>query len=185
MVGDVGAGELVGLGDQDPRDVERDVAVADHDRPGAGQVGGDLLEVRVRVVPAHEIDRGDAAGQMFAGDVQRPVGLGADRIDHRVVLLGQLGGADVLADHDVAEEPEPRVVGDLLELLADRLDLGVIRCNAGAHQTPWRRKHLQHVDGDVEVVVGVGGFEQRCRGEESRGTRPDDRNVVGAHKPRC
>ena len=29
---------------------------------------------------------------------------------------------------------------------------------------------VEHVDGDVELVVGIGGFEQRGRGEESRGT---------------
>ena len=108
VVGDVGLGELVGLGHQDARDVECDVAVADNDGSGAGQVGRYLREVRVRVVPAHEIDRGDAAGQLFAGNVQRAVRLRADRVDHRVVLLGQFGRADVLADRDVAEKPEPR-----------------------------------------------------------------------------
>ena len=91
MVGDVGVGQHVGVGDQNACDVERDVAVADDDGPGAGQVGRYLLEVRVRVVPADEIDRGDAAGQLFAGDVQRPIRLRADRVDDRVVLLGEFG----------------------------------------------------------------------------------------------
>ena len=139
----------------------------DDDGPCAGQVGRHLLEVRVGVVPADEIDRGDAAGQLFAGDVQRPIRLRANRVDDRVVLLGQFGRADVLAHHDVAEEPEALVLGDILELLADRLDLGVVGSDPGAHQTPRRREHLEHVDGDVELVVGVGGFEQRGRGEES------------------
>ena len=75
VVGDVGECEHVGIGHQNAGDVERDVAVPDDDGPGAGQVGRHLLEVRVRVVPAHEIDRGDAAGQLFAGNVQRPVRL--------------------------------------------------------------------------------------------------------------
>ena len=170
MVGDVGTGKLVGVGHQNARDVERDVAVADDNSPGAGQVGRYLLEVWMGVVPADEVDRGDAAGQLFARDVQRSIRLRADRVDDRVVLLGQFGRADVLAHHDVAEEPEALVVGDLLELLADRLDLGVVGRDPGAHQTPRRREHLEHVDGDVEVVVGVGGFEQRRRGEESGGT---------------
>lgn len=39
VVGDVGDGERVGIGDQDARDVQRDVAVADHHGPGARQIG--------------------------------------------------------------------------------------------------------------------------------------------------
>ena len=175
-------GERVGIGHQNACDVERDVAVTDDNRPGAGQIGRYLLEVRMSVVPADEIDRRDAAGQLFAGDVQRPIRLRADRVDHRVVVLGKFGRADVLAHRDVAEEAEPRVLGGLLELLADRLDLGVVGRDPGAHQTPRRRQHLQHVDGDVDVVVRVGCFEQRRRGEESRGTRADDRDVERTHK---
>ena len=80
----------------------------------------------MRVVPPDEVDGGDAARQILAGDVQRPVGLRTDRVDHRVVVLGQLVGLHVLADHDVSEEPEPRVEGRLLELGADRLDLRMV-----------------------------------------------------------
>ena len=116
MVGDVGLSERVGLGYQDAGDVECDVAVADDNCPGAGQIGRYLLEVRMSVVPAHEVDRGDAAGQLFAGDVQRPVRLSTGRVDHCVVLLGQFGRADVLAHAYVAEKPEPWVLAGLLEL---------------------------------------------------------------------
>ena len=168
VVGDVGGGQHVGIGDQDACHVQRDVAVADHDGPPGRQVGRHLLEVRVRVVPADEVDRGDAAGQILAGDVQRPVGLRADRVDHRVVAVGQLGGLHVLADHDVAEEPEPRVQRRLLELGADRLDLRMVRRHAGADQAPRRRQHLEHVDAHVGVVVRVGEFQQRRRGEVTR-----------------
>ena len=185
VVGDVGAGEYLGIGHQNARDVECDVAVAYNNSPGAGQIGRYLLKVRMSVVPAHEIDRSDAARQLFAGDVQRSVRLRADRVDHRVVVLGQFGRADVLAHHDVAEKPEPRVVGGLLELLADRLDLGVVGRDPGAHQSPRRRQHLQHVNGDFDLVVRVGGFEQRRRGEESRGARADDCDVVRTHNLRC
>ncbi len=116
VVGDVGGGQHVGVGDQDAGHVERDVAVADHHGPPGGEVGRHLLEVRVRVVPADEVDGGDAAGQILTGDVQRPVGLRADGVDHRVVALGQLVGLHVLADDDVAEEAEPRIERRLLEL---------------------------------------------------------------------
>ena len=109
VIGDVGGTQNVRIGDEDAGHVERDVAVADHHGPAGGQVGCHLLEVRVGVVPADEVHGGHAAGQVFAGDVQRAVGLRADGVDHRVVAVGQLGGLDVLADDDVSEEPEPRI----------------------------------------------------------------------------
>ena len=83
VVGDVGVGQHVGVADQDARDVERDVAVADHDGAPGRQVRRHLLEVRVGVVPADEVDGGDAAGQLLAGNAQRSVGLRADGVDRR------------------------------------------------------------------------------------------------------
>ena len=67
VIRDVGGGEHVGVGDQDAGHVERDVAVADDHGPPGGQVGRHLLEVRVGVVPADEVDGGDAAGQILTG----------------------------------------------------------------------------------------------------------------------
>ena len=99
MVGDIGLGQHVGVGHQDARDVDRDIAVADHHRAAAGQVGRHLLEVRVRVVPTDEVDGGDTAGQLLTGDAQGAVGLRADGVDHRVVVLGEFVGLHVLTDH--------------------------------------------------------------------------------------
>ena len=164
MVGDIGLREDFRVADQDPRHVERDIAVADHHGAVGGQIGRHLAEMRVGVVPADEVDGGDAAGQIFAGDAELTVGLGADRVDHRVVPLGQLGGVHMLAHGDVAEEPKPRVRGDLLELRADRLDLRVIRCDAGADQSPRCGQHLQHVD--PKIAVFVSNFQQRRGGKE-------------------
>ena len=62
MVGDVGRGEHVGIGDQDAGHVQRDVAVTHNNGAPAGNIGRHLLEVRVRVVPADEVDGRDAAG---------------------------------------------------------------------------------------------------------------------------
>lgn len=88
------------------------------------------------VVPADEIDGGDTARQVLTGDVQHAIGLRADGVDHGVVALGELAGLDVFADDHIAEEAEAGVLGRLFELLADRLDLGVIRRDPGAHQPP-------------------------------------------------
>lgn len=134
MIGNVGGAQHLRVGDQDAGDVERHVAVADHHGPTTGQVGGDLFEVRVGVVPTDEVDGGHAAGQVLAGNPERTIGLGADRVDHGVVAVGEFVGLHMLAGGDVAEEPETRIGGGLLELGADGLDLGVVGCDAGADQ---------------------------------------------------
>ena len=77
--------ELLGRERQHARDVERDVAVPDHDRPLAGEVERQVLEVGVAVVPGDELGRRPGAGQVLAGDAELPVGLRADRVDDRVV----------------------------------------------------------------------------------------------------
>lgn len=133
------------------------------------------------VVPADEIDGGDTARQVLTGDVQHAIGLRADGVDHGVVALGELAGLDVFADDHIAEEAEAGVLGRLFELLADRLDLGVIRRDPGAHQPPGSRQHLQHVDGHVEVLGRVGGLQQGCRGEERRRPGAHDGDVIGTH----
>ena len=125
--------------------------------------------MRVRVVPADEVDGRHAAGQFLAWDAERAVGLRADGVDHRVVALGQFGRLHVFADHDVAEEPEPRIQRGLLELGADRLDLRMVRRDTGADQPPRGRQHLQHVDAHVSVVGRVGELQKRGRGKVSRG----------------
>jgi hypothetical protein len=125
--------------------------------------------MRVRVVPTDEVDGRHAAGQILTRNAQRPVGLRADGVDDRVVTLGQLGGLHVVADDDVAEEPKPRIQRRLLELGADRLDFRMIRGDAGAHQAPRRRQHLQHVDAHVGVVGRIGELQQRGGGKVTRG----------------
>ena len=116
--------------------------------------------MRMRVVPADQLNRGDAARQVLARNPQRLVGLSTDGVNHRVVALGELAGLHMLADHQVAEEPEPWVRRGLLELCTDRLDLRVIGRHTGAHQAPRRRQHLEHVDVDVERLRCIGQLQQ-------------------------
>ena len=97
------------------------------------------------------------------------VGLRADGVDHRVVALGQLGGMHMVADHDVAEEPKPRIQRRLLELGADRFDFRMVRGDAGAHQAPRRGQHLQHVDAHIGILGRVGELQQRGGGKVTRG----------------
>ena len=184
VVGDIGQRQHVGIGHQNPGHIDGDVSVADHHRPAAGDIGFHMREVRVGVVPADEVDGGHTARKILAGDTQRAIGLRADGVDHRVIALGQLGCLDVLAHGDIAEEPEPLIRGRLLEDVADRLDLRMIGCHTGTHQSPWGGEHLEHVEAHIGAVAGdgfVGELQQGGRREIPGRACADDRDEIRAH----
>ncbi len=178
VIGDVGGGQYIWIGHQDARDVDGNVAVAYDDGAGAGQIRCHLLKVRVRVVPADEINRGDTARQLLAGNVECTVRLRTDGVDHRVVAQGQVGRFDMLAHLDVAEKAKTGVLRGLLELLAYRFDLGVIGRDTGTDQAPGRRQHLEHVDRDIDLIRRIGGFEQGRRRKKPGRAGTHNRYVV-------
>ena len=73
-----------------PRDVERNVAVADHDHALSRQVEGEVLEVGVAVVPGDELGRRPRALEVLARDPELAVGLRAEGVDDRVVEAREL-----------------------------------------------------------------------------------------------
>jgi hypothetical protein len=77
--------ELVRRQREHARDVERDVAVADHNGPLGVQVELELLEVGMAVVPGDELGGRPRPGQVLAGNPEPAVGLRADGVDHGVV----------------------------------------------------------------------------------------------------
>src|SRR6516165_3833381 len=100
----VGAAQFVGVADEDPGHVHRDVAHADHrHRLGIeGERAG--VAVRMAAVPVHEVGRRVAAGQVLAVDAHVPVAHRAGRVDHRVVAAEQVFPGDLAAEPDPAEE---------------------------------------------------------------------------------
>ncbi len=176
VLGDVGRGERAARGGEDPSHVERDVAVADHHRPLDAEVELAVGEVGMTVVPGHEVECADAAGQVLARDPEPPLGGGADGVEHGVVPLEQVLAVDVGAELDVAEEPEPLVLGGLVEGCRHQLDLRVVRCDPRPDQPGRGGQPLVHVHVHVEVVE----VQQRRRGEEAGRTGAHDR-----HRPRC
>ena len=67
-------------------------------RSAESEVDLEVGVVGVAVVPADELGRGVRAGELFAGDAQRPVDRRAGRVDDRVVVLEQVLAGDVLAE---------------------------------------------------------------------------------------
>ena len=103
---DIAAVEFTRSLAQDPRDIERDVAVADHHGGSPGQIGVQLGELRVAVVPA---DKGCAAEhitQLLSGDPRGLVIRRAGGQHDRIVQLLQHGNRHIAADHHVADKPD-------------------------------------------------------------------------------
>jgi hypothetical protein len=98
------------------------------------------------VVPGDELGGRPRAGQVLAGNPEPAVGLGADRVDHRVVEAYEVVVREVAAELDVAEEAEAGLLRDPLERPRHRLQLGVIRRDAEPDEGPHgRRQPLDHV----------------------------------------
>ena len=153
LVGRVGRRELLGGEREHPRDVDRDVAVPDHDRALAGEVErAGRWKSGWPLYQATNVGRRPRAGQVLAGDAEPPVGLRADRVDDGVVEPRELVVRDVAADLDVAEEAEARPPRDLLERARDRLDLRVVGRDAEPDEPPGRRQPLDQVDLDRQVA---------------------------------
>ena len=133
VVGRVGRGELAGIENQHPGDVDRDVAVADHHGTLRGlRSNPEVARVRMAVVPVDELGRAVRARSVLARDAEPVVVGDADRIDDRVVALEQLGAGDVVAEGDAAEEAKARLQRRLLVHARDRLDLRVVGRDARA-----------------------------------------------------
>ena len=173
MGDDVRAGELGRRLGEDAGDVERDVAVADHRRRRDVERRIEIGEFGMAVIPADEGRRADHAGQVAAGDVERPVVGRAGGEDDGVVELEQLRDRDVAADQHVADEAD--IVGqrDLLVALGDRLDRLVVGRDAEADQAVGHRHPVDHVDPDLVAIM----FLERLGAVIAGGPRPDHRNV--------
>mmetsp|Transcript_96892 Transcript_96892/g.273884 ORF Transcript_96892/g.273884 Transcript_96892/m.273884 type:complete len:215 (-) Transcript_96892:29-673(-) len=134
--------------------------------------------VRVAVVPLHKWRGPDHAAQILAwyAQVALPFRPGAD--DDGVVALPQdVEGehARAAADRDVSEEAEARCARDAGEVVRDVLHLGVVRRDAEAHQTVWRREAFIHVDFHM---IRPRLLEEVLRRVKSSRTAADDGDVM-------
>ncbi len=146
MGDDVAALELVrGLG-EDSRHVERDIAHADHHCGRARQVGLEVGELRMSVVPANERGAAEHVAEGGAGNAEVAVARRAGRQHHRVVQLAQLGNGHIAADGDIADEPHVVAQRGLLVAPRHRLDRLVVRRHPGADQPIGHRQQVEDVD---------------------------------------
>ena len=135
--------------------------------------GVEVGEFGMAVIPADEGGRADHAGQVVAGNVERPVVGRAGGEDHRVVEVEQLGDGDVAADQHVADEADIVAERDLLVALVDRLDRLVVGRDAEADQAVGHRHPVDHVDPDLVAIVLL----ERLGAVIAGGPRPDHRDM--------
>ena len=154
---------------QDPGDIERDVAVADDHHSLVCQVDGKIGVFGVTIDPGDHLGGRAGARQAHTVDVQPAIVRCADRVEHGVVVVQQVGVRKVRSHLDVEEEPEAPPLGDVVEQPGDPLGALVVRCHARAHQTIRRRQPFEDVH--PHTALGeqlVGGVHRGRPGTDDR-----------------
>ena len=160
--------------DQDPGHVDGHVADAHHAHGLGIEIGIEIAEIRVPVVPADELGGAVAARGVAAGHAQGPVARRPKRQHDRIVHLAQLGERHVAPHGDVAVVADLRLQGRAREGPHDVFCALVVGGDTIADQTEGRRKALQDVDLAVDVRLEKGGG-----GVEAARTGADDGDIDG------
>ena len=186
MPGDVRPRQVVHRTGQDAGDVHRNVAVADHHDLLGVEVEACVAMVRMSVEPRDERGRGMASGQIFAGNAEPAVSLGAGREEDLVVMRQHLGEREVRPERDVAEETKAGARRGSLELPGDGLGVLVVRGDAAANEAVRGRQPVEEVDRHdaVGLFQQLLGREEACRpgaehGNPQRVCRASNRRVAG------
>ena len=172
VVRNVGLRELLGIAHQDARDVDRDVADADHGGSLAVEIDRKVEEVGMAAVPGDESRRRKTVRAVLARNAEPAIALPADRQDDLVVVALEVGERDVAPELDVAEEADPRVERQSFEDAHDLLDLRMVGRDAVAHEPVRCRQPVDEIDRDRDLFLR----DERRRGVEARRPGPDDRH---------
>jgi hypothetical protein len=143
VVGDVGAGQLLGRHQEYAGRVKRDVAVADDDGAVPGEIEGIGNVVGVSVVPGDEVGRGVAAGQLLPGHPEVAAVVSTHGVEHRVVVGQQVLMGEVAADLDIQVTRQAGVAENGFEHVDDGFGVLMIGCDAGADQAERGRQPFE------------------------------------------
>ena len=108
MLRHVGGAQPIDRRQQHPGHVQCDIARTDDSDTGCGQSDSVDGGIGVPAVPGDELSGRDAARQVLAGHRQPPIGARAAGHHHGVVVGAELREGDVLAESDIAQEPDGR-----------------------------------------------------------------------------
>ena len=149
----VSDGQLLRSEAQDAGHVHRNVAHPDDRHPLLGKIELTVTVIGMAVVPADEFGCRVAAFQVLAGNTHTLVRLCPGRVQDLMVMSPEVRQIYLLAKFDESVEAELWMGGDLSKDPGHRLDLVVIRSDAGADQAVGCRQALEHVDFDVKTVL--------------------------------
>ncbi|NCL75152.1 hypothetical protein AIIKEEIJ_02604 [Rhodococcus sp. YH1] len=172
MLRDVAGHEPLGIACQDPRYIQRDIAVADHHGATPRQIERTVGVVRMPVVPGHEFTCGKAARQVFPRDTELPVVGSAACVDHRMVVVEQFVDAEVTSDLHTEKCAEAVAAGGTGEDPLDGLRRLMIRCHTEADEPTDDGESLEHGDLHVDVTP----FQQFLGSVEGGRTGTHDRH---------
>ncbi len=153
VIGDVRLAQFIHRARQNTHHIHRHIPHTDHRHTLDSQVKLKIAIIRVAVVPGDKLRRRAAAGQVFAGDFQRLVGLRAHREDDGMVMAGQIIQRDVRPELHVAEKPEARPGGNFVIDLDNGFDLWMIRRDPAAHQPIGCGQTVKHINLNAQVCL--------------------------------
>src|SRR5262245_17869468 len=99
-------------------------------------------------VPVHEVGRRVAAGQVLTRYAKPPVAHRAGRVDDGVVAGQQVIPGDFVTEVHGADEPDAVVLEHAAQVVGNRLDRLVVRCDAVPDQPVRGRQAVDDVDAD-------------------------------------
>ena len=185
-IGDVGAGQVVGIRREHTGHIQRDVSIADDHHPLVAEIDWQIGRVGMPIDPRDQFGGGSGARQVHAVDLQATVVGGTDGVQHRVMVGQQIGVTQVLADVDVEVEPEAAMTGNSVEQPGDPFGVLVIGRHPRAHQPVGGGQLLKDVD--PHAMLGeqfVGGIHRRRPGpHDGHGQRPAAGPYLGGRNHR-
>src|SRR5579864_85375 len=137
------------------------------------EIEPEMPEVRMTVVPGHEIAGVMAAQESFAGDIHHPADRGSGGQDDGVIAGSQRSHRDALADLDAAKKAKARHLRDTVEYARHLLQLRMVRRDTEADQAVRHGQTFEHVD-----VNGLPRSQHGLRGIEAARPSAHDRDAI-------
>ena len=167
-----------GLG-QNPRDIERDIAIADDHGGLAAKIRIEARKLRMAIIPADKGGTAEHIAQAFAGKAGGFIIGRAGGQHHRVIQPLKLGNCNIPANHNIADKPD--CIGQRHRLIPPRdpLDRLMIGGNPATDQPIGHRQQIKNINPDIVAPLLLRGLG----GVIARRTRSDNRDMPHAVPP--
>ena len=103
------------------------------------------------VIPRDKVGAAEAAGKICTRNAETAGSVGARREDHRLVQPTQIRQRDIDSVFNVADEPDPWIVHDLVQGADNAFDARMVGSHAVSDQPKRRRLSLEQVEGHIDA----------------------------------